>query len=176
MSDYSRLIEQLNAELDRFKYSITEDVDIPDVGYISYVKNPHPLKVRNLCALLDIPPVIETTQAAQNFFNSVRNNLLLKYGNAFLWKELEICFIIGCDNNLYQALQADGGKVLAHEGFSLNALMGTSVINRDTFECFHHSNWGLYFSGEHFKVVKGVVDDWCCRQRNKGEIEQEKHR
>jgi len=166
MPEYEQLIEDLNKQLERFKYAMKDDIAIPDVGYISYVKNPHPLKVRNLCALMDVPDSIKETGAAKNFFNSIRNNLLLKYGNAFLWKELEICFVVGCENDLYQNLKEDGGKILVHEGFSLNAMLGTSFINRKNFDCFHHSTWGLYFSGEHFKVVKEVVEQWCNRQKN----------
>lgn len=167
MNQYEELINLLTKELDRFHYERKDDDSISHVGYISYVVNPHPLKVRNLCAFIELPDSIKEQYAAKNFFNTIRNSLLLKYGNAFLWKELEMCFIVACEHDLYQLFKNDGGRVVAHEGFSLNAMMGTCFIDKSNYDHFHQSTWGLYFSGEHFKVVSDAVDQWCARRKEK---------
>ena len=94
MSDYAQLIEQLAAQLERFDYVRDDNIVTPNVIYILYVKNPMPFKVRNLCALLDIPSEVKENSSAKEYFKNIQRSLLIKYGHALFWKELEICFVV----------------------------------------------------------------------------------
>lgn len=165
MSDYTKLTERLGVCLEPFKYTLETNTVLEDVLAIAYVKNPHPLRVRNLCAVLKVPESIRDNFFAKSFFGKVRNSILNKYGSAFLWKELEMCFIVLCDHNLYQILKDNGGKAVAEAGFSLNAMMGTCFIDTSNFDIFVHSTWGIYFSGDHFKAVRDTVEAWCEEQK-----------
>lgn len=165
MADFFKLTDRLTACLEPFKYTVETTTILEDVIYIAYVKNPHPLRVRNLCAVLHVPGSINDSFFAKAFFSKIRTSLLNKYGSAFLWKELEICFIVLCEPSLYKALKDTGGKAVAEAGFSLNAMMGTCFIDTAVFENFVHSTWGIYFSGEHFKAVRQAVDAWCDEQK-----------
>jgi len=166
MSVNTQLIEKLNTQLEKFNYVREDNISIPNVSYIAYVKNPQLLKVRNLCALMDMPSVIKENSSAKNYFQNIRNSLLTEYGNAFLWKELEICFIVLCDHDLYEILKKDGGKAINQVSFSLNAMLGTCFIDRSTFDNFHQSTWGIHFSGDHYTSVRETVINWCKQQRN----------
>lgn len=166
MFNYENLIEQLNAQLLKFEYTAEDETNTSDVRYVSYIKNPHPLKVRNLCALIDLPSTITENTLARSFFHDLRSHLLKKYGNAFFWKELEICFVVVCENNIYQILKKDGGNAVSEAGFYLSSMMGTSFIDKTTFDCFHHSSWGLYFSSIHHKAIRETVTVWCEQQNN----------
>jgi len=166
MSDYAQLIEQLNTQLKKFDYAQEDNIDISDASYIAYVKNPHPLKVRNLCALLEIPSVIKEDSSAKNYFKNIRHRLLNKYGDAFLWKELEMCFVVLCDHDLYNILKEDGGKAVIQASFSLIAMIGTCFIDKTTFDNFNQSTWGIHFSGDHYTAVRETVANWCKQQKN----------
>ncbi|MGE0267027.1 MAG: hypothetical protein AB7S78_01045 [Candidatus Omnitrophota bacterium] len=165
MSDFSTLTERLTTCLDQYKYVVSDENILQDVLYIAYVKNPHPLRVRNLCAVLNVPVGVKDNFFAKSFFGKVRNNLLNKYGSAFLWKELEICFVVLCEHTLFQILKDDGGKAVAEAGFSLNSMMGTCFIDKSDHDHFVHSTWGIYFSGDHFKSVRETVVTWCEEQK-----------
>ena len=161
------LFDHITEGLQKFGYVVSEDIIHDGVDYIAFVENPPPLKVRNLCAVLTPPGVVRSNAAARAFFSKVRKGLLNKYGNAVLWKELEICWVVRCDNEVFDELKQNEGKAVAEAQFSLNAMMGTIFVNTKTFEYFEHSTWGLYFSGSHFKALHQAVVDWC--QENKGE-------
>jgi hypothetical protein len=166
MSEYAQLIEQLHSRLEEFEYTAEDEISFLDAVYISYVKNASILKVRNLCALLEMPGAIKNTASAKVFFEDFRRCLLAKYGQAFLWKELEMCFVVVCEHDMYQLLKEDEGEVAAEAGFYLSSMMGTCFIDKTTFDYFYHSTWGLYFSGDHYKAVREVVADWCENQRS----------
>jgi len=165
MSNYAQLIEQLNTQLEKFKYAAEDEIVIPNVIYISYVKNPQVPQARNLCALLDMPSTIKKNSSAKSFFKNLRRSLLTKYGTAFLWKELEMCFIVVCEHDIYQILEKDGGNAVSEAGFYLTSLMGTCFIDKTTFDHFNQSTWGIYFSGEHYKAVRETVAVWCEQQK-----------
>ncbi|MBZ0165255.1 MAG: hypothetical protein K8I00_00510 [Candidatus Omnitrophica bacterium] len=161
------LFDRITEGLKPYGYVESRDTIHDGVDYIAYVENPPPLKVRNLCAVLKPPSVVRSNAAAKAFFSKVRNGLLNKYGNAIIWKELEICFVVLCEDEIYQEMKSDDGKASAEAQFSLNAMMGTVFVNTSTFEHFEHSTWGLYFSGNHYKALNKVVEDWCAEQKSK---------
>jgi len=166
MSDYAQLTEQLTTQLEKFDYVREDNIVTSDVSYVLYVVNPPLLKVRNLCALLEIPSVIKENSSAKSYFKNVQNSLLIKYGDALLWKELEMCFVVLCDHDLYGILKEDGGKAVIQASFSLNAMIGTCFIDKTTFDNFDQSTWGIYFSGDHYTTVRETVANWCKQQKN----------
>lgn len=165
MLSYDQLIYQLNMHLEQFGYVVENEITIPNATHVSYVKNETILKVRNLYALLEMPSGINENASAKIFFKEFKGCLLNKYGQAFLWKELEMCFVVVCEHDLYQALERDGGQAAAEAGFYLSSMMGTCFIDKTTFDYFFHSTWGIHFSGEHYKTIREVVVDWCEEQK-----------
>ena len=165
MSDYADLIRCINEKLKEFSYLEDPAITIPNILYISYVKVKNPFKVRNLCALLSVPENVKDVQMAKRFLDTIRRSVLNKYGEAFLWKELEMIYIILCDDQLYSQLKRDDGKVLDESGFSLNAMLGSTFINKGNHELFSHSNWGIYFSGRHFKELTQAIEKWCLNKK-----------
>ena len=161
ITDFSELIQSLNAKLEEFQYGSDTEISIPNVQYISYVKEKSFFKVKNLCAMIDMPNDIVDDSKANSFFTVLKKSLLKQYGDAFLWKELEMCFVVLCNNELYKLLESNQGKTMEKVGFSLNALLGTSFVNKVNFNTFATSTWGLHFSGNHFKAVISVVEQWC---------------
>jgi len=161
ITDFSELIQSLNAKLEEFQYGSDTEISIPNVQYISYVKEKSFFKVKNLCAMIDMPNDIVDDSKANSFFTVLKKSLLKQYGDAFLWKELEMCFVVLCNNELYKLLESNQGKTMEKVGFSLNALLGTSFVNKVNFNTFATSTWGLHFSGDHFKAVISVVEQWC---------------
>ena len=165
MSDYADLIEAINTKLKEFEYTEEPNISIANVLYISYVKVKNPFKVRNLCALISLPVDVQDIKTAKRVLDTVRRSILNQYGEAFLWKELEMVYIILADSNLYKLLEIDDGKVVDESGFSLNAMLGSSFINKDNYDNFSHSNWGVYFSSRHFKELKIIIENWCAQKK-----------
>lgn len=161
MADYTELIEKIDKKLAEFQYGRDLEVFIPHVQYIAYVQNPGLFKVKNLCAVINMPADIRDILTAKRFFEFIRKSLLDKYGDAFLWKELEICFVVLCEHKLFEIFKADDGKAVDQASFSLNAMLGTCFVDRENLDYFARSTWGIYFSGEHFRALNTIVSEWC---------------
>ena len=158
--EFSDLIARIDKKLKEFNYFDDPDITIPNIRYISYVKDRSLFKVRNLCAVIDLPDNMVNLNTTGNFMRFLKKSLLDQYGDAFLWKELEMCFVVFCSGHLYQLLKANNGKIMNETSFSLNAMLGTFFINKETLEHFSVSTWGLYFSGDHFTAIYQVVKTW----------------
>lgn len=165
-TQYAELIKCLDTKLAEFGYAGDSQISIPNIKYIAYIKNVNVFKVKNLCAVIDMPDNIVDSMTAKRFFTFLKSSLLDQYGEAFLWKELEMCFVVLCRDKLYGILKNSEGKVMSQASFSLNAMMGTFFINKDTLDHFAESTWGLYFSGDHFRAVHKVVGEWCGHQKS----------
>ena len=165
MSNYSTLIEKIDERLKQYNYFSDNEHVIPNALFISYVKNPGLLKVRNLCAVIDIPHNLVEKDPIQRYFNFIKSNLLVEYGEAVLWKELEFCLVGLCNNEAYKVIQGEGSRIVETVSFSLNSLLGCSLINKETFEHYDWSSWGLFFAGDHFKIISSAVEEWCQNEK-----------
>ena len=161
MGELDEINYLIGNSLERYSYLVERNITIPNVQYLSYVRNPQILRARNLFAILEVPGNVLENATAKHFFSFVRKSLLDKYGDAFLWKELELIFVVFCGNQLYEVIKNDEGRSVDVASFSLNAMVGSCFINKVTFDYFAHSTWGLYFSGDHFNVVREIVEQWC---------------
>jgi hypothetical protein len=160
MIDYTGLISSLDINLSEFNYINEPMISIPNIEYIGYIKDRNIFKVKNLCSVIDLPDNMTDINTAKNFIKFLKKSLLEQYGDAFLWKELEMCFVVLCNNTLYNLVKANGGKFMNEASFSLNAMLGTCFINKKNVDKFSFSTWGLYFSGDHFSAVDDIVDKW----------------
>ena len=161
MSECTELLQKLNTKLGEFEYTSESEISIPNVKFIAYIPRKNVFKVKNLCAVVDMPGNISDLLTAKNFFEFLKKSLLSKYGDAFLWKELEMSFVVLCDLALYELLKLDGGKIMNQASFSLNALTGSCFVNKQNYENFLYSTWGLFFAGDQFKAVSNTVEQWC---------------
>jgi len=165
MAGYAELIQCLDEELTEFGYCSDAKIAIPNIHYISYISSSNLLKTKNLCAVIDMPSTIIDLATAKSFFTFLKQCLLAQYGDAFLWKELEMCFIVLCDDKLYEILKRNEGKVASQASFSLSSLLGTNFVNKETFDNFFISTWGVYLSGDHIKATNEIVEQWCESQK-----------
>ena len=160
MIDYTSLIQALDTKLNEFNYINEPLIAIPNVKYVSYVKDRGIFKVKNLCSVIDLPDNMLDISTAKNFMKFLKKSLLDQYGDAFLWKELEMCFVVLCTDTLYKVLKDNDGKIMNEASFSLNAMLGACFINKEVMDSFSMSTWGIYFSGDHFKAVDKIVKQW----------------
>ena len=164
--DINSLKVRLEECLAKFRYVQDETADIENIHFISLVKDKTILRVRNLCALIEIPDYIDSAKNARNFIRNVEQILLKRYGEAILWKELEICLVILCNNQIFGMLKEKEGMNLELIGFTMNSLLGSCFVDKEKHGNFASSTWGLYFSGEHFKSVNSAVKQWCEDQKS----------
>jgi len=163
--DKQELILEVNKLLNPFSYLPDDKIQISDVWHITYTKDKHPLKVRNLCALVSLPQYVESDNEAKGVFTYIRSDILKEYGDAIIWKELEIIFIVLCGSNAFKSFKENDGKAVDESGFTMSSMLGAFFINRDSLECFAHSKWGVYFSAEHFKAINSGLTHWCDQKR-----------
>ena len=164
MLDHFKLIDRLNTKLTEFNYSRDTVISIPSVHYITSIKQKKIFQCKNLCTFIEIPSKIIDKITAKYFFEFLKKCLLVQYGNAILWKELEMFFVVSCDTKLYGILKQDEGRVINQTSFSLIALLGVCVIDKNTLDNFARSTWGLHFSGEHFSAINEIVTQFCDGQ------------
>ncbi|OGX36399.1 MAG: hypothetical protein A3C36_02185 [Omnitrophica WOR_2 bacterium RIFCSPHIGHO2_02_FULL_52_10] len=160
-----QLIKILDDVLKNTGYVSDMEIAVPDVRAIYFVRKPLVLKVRNLCAFIDLPEVIMDRNTAKEYFEFIRKCLMQKYGDAFLWKELELCFIVFCEDESFKMLKEEGDKVVHKASFELNAMLGTFFINKSNYDVILQSTWGLHFSGQHLQAFKDLIFTWCNKQK-----------
>ena len=160
------LLEQLDEKLKTLHYSEADRHGIPNVSFVSYIKNPQTFKVRNLCAVLDLPDDTTDQKTAQRFFDFVRKSLLDKYGEALLWKELEVSLVIICGHELFEIVYKKDGKMIHEPSFAMSSIMGACFIDRQTYDHISYHTFGLFFSSDHFKAIDAVVTQFCNKQKN----------
>jgi len=165
MFDGGQLVDLIDDVLKKTGYVSDLEITVPDVRSVYFVQKPLILKVRNLCAFIELPKVIVDRATAREHFEFIRKSLMQKYGDAFLWKELELCFIVFCEDKSYRMLKAEGDKVVQKSSFQLNAMLGTFFINKTTYEVILQTTWGLHFSPEHLKILKDIIFSWCEKQK-----------
>ena len=165
LGEYAELVNGINEKLKEFNYYQEPNVTIANVFYIAYVKEKSPFKVRNLCAVINFSADVKDIKRAKVLLDTIRRSLLNQYGEAFLWKELEIIYVILAEENLFNVLKSDDGKVVDESGFTLNSLLGSFFINRKSNDAFSHSSWGVYFSGKHFKELQKALENWCAQKK-----------
>ena len=169
MFNGGQLISAIDNVLKKNGYISDLQITVPDVRAIYFVKQPLVLKVRNLCAFIDLPEVIKDRKTAKEYFDFIQKCLMQKYGDAFLWKELELTFIVFCEDKSFQMLKKEGDKVVHKASFELNAMLGTFFINKTNYDVVLQSTWGLHFSGRHLKILKDKVFTWCHKQKESNE-------
>lgn len=160
MIDFEDLKVLLSNCLEELSYKEETKITIPDVKYIAHTEGTKLLKVKHLFAIIDVPDNIVELKTAKHFFTFIRSSLLDNYGDAVLWKELEISFIVISDNELYEIIKTDEGKVVDVASFSMNSMLGVCFIDKSNLNYFLHSTWGLYFSGDDFKAIAAVTEKW----------------
>ena len=166
MTDFNELKLLLSNRLEEFSYKEETEISIPDVKYIAHMKRPKLLKPKHLFAIIDMPENITGLKTARHFFTFIRNSLLDNYGDALLWKELEISFIVICGDEFFQRSKADGGVVIDVASFSMSSMLGVCYIDKTNLEHFVHSTWGLYFSGDTFKMIVEVTEKWIKEKKS----------
>ncbi|MBN1869601.1 MAG: hypothetical protein JW847_03375 [Candidatus Omnitrophica bacterium] len=165
MIDYTDLIIALDNKLKEFNYVMDPQITIPNIQYVSYINDRSIFKVKNLCSVIDLPDNMIDLNTARNFMQFLKKSLLEQYGDAFLWKELEMCFVVLCNDKLYASLKNNNGKIMDETSFSLSAMLGTCFINKEAIDAFSVSTWGVYFSGDHFKAIDGIVKRWSDEKK-----------
>jgi hypothetical protein len=160
-----QLISLMGEVLKKTGYVSDLQIAVPDVRAIYYVKKPVVLKVRNLCAFIDLPELIVERVTAKEYFEFIRKCFLQRYGEAFFWKELELCFVVFCEDESFAMLKKEGDKVVRKASFELNAMLGTFFIKKSNYDVILQSTWGLHFSGQHLKALKDLIFTWCYKQK-----------
>lgn len=167
MLKHSELIQCLDEKLSEFNYSRDTVISIPGIHYIASIKSKNIFQFKNLCAFIEMPKEIVDKATAKSFVDFLKKCLLKQYGVAVLWKELEMFFVVSCDTKLYEILKQDEGKIINHSSLSLITLLGVWFIDRNTFDNFAKSTWGLHFSGNHFSAINEIVTQ-CCEGQKTG--------
>jgi len=166
MFNADELVESVGGSLSATGYTSDMDITVPGVRTIYFVQRPLIMKVRNLCAFIDLPEVILDWKTAREFFEFIRRSLMQKYGDAVLWKELELCFIVFCEAKSFKMLETDGDKVVKKGSFELESMLGTFFINKENYNVLVHSPKGLHFSKDHLNKIKDHVFKWCQAQKD----------
>lgn len=167
MLEHSELIQCLDEKLSEFNYSRDAVISIPSIHYIASIKSKNIFQFKNLCAFIEMPAKIVDKATAKSFVEFLKKCLLKQYGAAVLWKELEMFFVVSCDTELYEILKQDEGAITNHPSFSLITLLGVWFIDRNTFDNFAKSTWGLHFSGNHFAAINDIVTQCCESQKSR---------
>ncbi len=157
-----QLVELLEKNLEEYGYSKRIDGPISNVPFIAVMATSRlrGLGAKYLNAIVDVPDDITTVTETKQFFSMIRKALVIKY-----WMLLGTYLVLLCKPNLYEKLRGLEKEFKDLSGAHLNVMLGTVLINKETFENSCDKTWGLFYSGIHFERIRTTVVEWCEIQK-----------
>jgi len=160
-TEYDELFKALKESLLAHKFIETEQDLLNDISFLEIYKTRRIFGCQYLCVVTEVPESIIQINEIQVYFNQVRKALTKKYAKFPYWKELGTYLVILCENDLYKKLQKGNVRFKDLTGFHMNVMLGTCIINKNTFENSSESTWGLFYSGRYYETISNVVSNWC---------------
>jgi len=167
MSKYTELVEILRGHLLEYGYTEFGQGLIDNVDFVVIIKPLRQRPVRYLCVIVEVPDSIQGMNDMKNFFGAIRRSLTREYAKSSWFKGLCTFSVLLCSHKLYRLVLKEKQVFKDMTGFHMNVMLGTCFIDKDTFENFGYSTWGLFHSGKHFGAIRTAVREYCERCRGR---------
>ena len=80
-------------------------------------------------------------------------------------KRLGTCTVLLGGRKLCKALEPHKSRLIDQRGLHVNVMLGTVLVDTDTFSTRSDITWGLMDVATPFSKIQSTVDNWCVRYR-----------
>ncbi len=166
MARIGEMVEELKSTLAAFDYSEHAKGTIGKVDFLGVFSTPRGSSKRLVCAVARLPQDVGEGEAPARFAARVRKALAERYAPGFPWpKRLGTYTVLLGDREQCDRLKGRESQLIDNNGLHVNVLLGTVVVDVETFRAGSDTTWGLIDTGEQFHRIQEAVDSWCRRHR-----------
>ena len=165
MVNISELIGELREHLAECDFSNHANVVIGQGHNTTVISTNGNTTPRLICAIASIPPDITGAKQAANFMHTLRGALAGHFRGFPRPKRLGTCSVLLGGRKLFKALEPHKSKLIDQRGLHVNVMLGTVLVDTDTFTTRSDITWGLMDIATPFSKIQSTVDNWCAKYR-----------
>jgi hypothetical protein len=157
------LAELLAGDLAACGYGREERIDGVECAAVLSSARPGP--GRFVCAIAEVPERVRDPGGVGRFVQDIRRGLSKRYV-PFPWpKRLGTFTVLLVGRELFEELGGQEARLVDDGGLHVNVMLGTVLVDVETFRARSDYTWGLLGDGEHFRRIQDAVETWCRGHR-----------
>jgi len=118
-----------------------------------------------ICAVASIPSDITDAKHAGEFMQTLRRGLTSHFRGFPRPKRLGTCTVLLGGRKQCKALEPHKGRLIDQRGLHVNVMLGTVLVDTETFTTRSDITWGLMDVAAPFSLIQSTVENWCARYR-----------
>jgi hypothetical protein len=165
MVNISELIDDLRQNLANCDFSNYETIVIGQAVPTSVISTNGKRLPKLICTVASIPSEITTAKQASEFTQTLRRGLTSHFRGFPRPKRLGTCTVLLGGRKLCKSLEPHKSRLIDQRGLHVNVMLGTVLVDTDTFTTRSDVTWGLMDIAAPFSTIQSAVDNWCARYR-----------
>jgi len=155
----------LKASLRDCGYSEQTEGNIGGVDYAAVLSTPRRSPTKFVCAVAQVPRGVRGPDRVGEFVTGIRRGLARRFVWFPWFNRLGTFTVLLVAHDLFEELRGQEGRFIDQGGMHVNVLLGTVLVDLDTFQTRADYTWDLRGGGEQFRRIHDSVEDWCSRYR-----------
>lgn len=165
MSRIRELIDGVRQSLAPFGYNDSAAGTIGDVDFMTVLAAPRRSSGKLACAVARIPDDVGCGEEPAHFAERIRRGLARHFPGLPWPKRLGTYTILLGDREQCGRLRDRKGELIDARGLHVNVLLGTVLVDVETFRAYADTTWGLIDTGDQFAHIQKAVEGWCRAHR-----------
>ena len=165
MVNISELVTDLREHLTQCDFINHESIVIGQGHNTTVISTNGTTSPKLICAVASIPSDITDAKQVGDFMQTVRRGLTSHFRGFPRPKRLGTCTVLLGGRKLCKALEPHKARLIDQRGLHVNVMLGTVLVDTDTFTTRSDITWGLMDVAAPFSKIQSAVDNWCARYR-----------
>ena len=165
MVNISELIGDLRQSLTKCDFSNHESIVIGQSPPTTVISTNGTRCPKLICAIASIPSDVANAKQAADFMQTLRRGLTCHFRGFPRPKRLGTCTVLLGGRKLCKTLEPHKSRLIDQRGMHVNVMLGTVLVDTDTFTTRSDISWGLMDIAAPFSTIQSVVDNWCAQYR-----------
>jgi hypothetical protein len=159
------LVEALRRNLWDSGYCRMDEGVIGGVDYAAVLATARRAPPKFVCAVARVPEAVRDYKGAGRFAGGIRKGLAKRYVG-FPWlNRLGTYTVLLASREVFDELTGREGQFIDQGGLHVNVMLGTVLVDVDTFRTRSDHTWELLGDGEEFRSIQSAVESWCTQRR-----------
>jgi len=165
MVNISELIDGLRDNLAECDFENCSSIIVGDGHHATVIATNGKTSPKLVCAVASLPPEVTGIDEAESFVRTLRRGLTSHFRGFPRPKRLGTCTVLLCGRELSKTLGADKERLIDSRGFHVNVMLGTVLVDTETYTSRSDITWGLMDVAAPFSRIQSVIENWCAKYR-----------
>jgi len=170
MVNISELIDGLKDDLAECDFSRCSSIAVGKGHHATVIATNGKSSPKLICAVASVPPDVTDIDDARGFVQMLRRGLTSHFRGFPRPKRLGTCTVLLCGKELSKTLGAHKERLIDQRGFHVNVMLGTVLVDTETYTSRSDITWGLMDVATPFSRIQSVIDNWCARYRQPSKL------